>query len=213
MELSERNNAHKGVRITRLPSTVLLLAANPLQLPPLRLGEECRTIHEMIRKAKFRDQVQFVSEWAARRDDLLQVLNDHAPSVLHFSGHGSGGQGLCFQADDGTARSISTDDLARVICAAGQSLMIVVLNACYTEGQARKLAKHVPCVVGMSGRIGDEAAIEYTRSFYRALASGRSAADAHTHKALLRLSINRKLTKHEISTGGSGNREWKPPNY
>jgi RNA polymerase sigma factor (sigma-70 family) len=179
MELSDQNNNRTRARLARSSSTVMLVAANPRQLPPLRLGEECRAIEEMIRKAKFRDQVRFVSQWAARRDDLLQALNDHMPSVLHFSGHGAGDQGLCFQTEDGSVQTVTTDDLTEVIHAAGQSLMIVVLNACYAEMQAQKLAEHVPCVVGMSGVVGDDVAIAYARSFYRALASGRSAADAH----------------------------------
>jgi RNA polymerase sigma-70 factor (ECF subfamily) len=45
--------------------------------------------------------------------------------------------------------------------------------------QAKVLVAHVPCVIGMSDAIGDEAAIVYAGSFYRALASGLSVANAH----------------------------------
>jgi hypothetical protein len=82
------------------PSTVLFLAANPVRLQWLQLGEECRAIEDKIRAAKFRDRLRFRSRWAARPDDLLQALNEDTPTVLHFSGHGDGDQGLCFQAED-----------------------------------------------------------------------------------------------------------------
>jgi hypothetical protein len=158
---------------------VLFLAANPVRAQQLQLGEECRVIEDRIRSAKFRDQLRFRSRWAARPDDLLQALNEDSPSVLHFSGHGAGDQGLCFQAEDGTALSVSADVLAGVMRAAGASIVVVFLNACYSETQAQALVAHIPCIIGMSGAIGDEAAISYAASFYRALAFGKSVANAH----------------------------------
>jgi hypothetical protein len=161
------------------PSTVLFLAANPVATQALQLGEECRAIEDKIRRAKFRDQIRFHSRWAARPDDLLQALNEDSPLVLHFSGHGAGDQGLCFQSEDGRALRVGTDVLAQIMRAAGASVTVVVLNACYSEVQEKVLVAHVPCVIGMSDAIGDEAAIVYAGSFYRALASGVSVANAH----------------------------------
>src|SRR6185295_13986290 len=123
--------------------------------------------------------IRFRSRWAARPDDLLQALNEDTPSILHFSGHGTGEHGLCFQAEDGGVLSVSTEGLEQVMRAAGASVTVVVLNACFSEVQAQALVAHVPCVIGMSDTIGDEAAIIYAGSFYRALASGMSVANAH----------------------------------
>jgi RNA polymerase sigma factor (sigma-70 family) len=160
-------------------STVLFLAANPVRLAPLQLGVECRLIEDKIRRSKFSGQIRFRPRWAARPDDLMEALNEDAPSVLHFSGHGDGDQGLCFQSDDGSALRVSADALAQVMRAAGSSVEIVVLNACFSEAQARALIAVVPCVVGMPGAIGDRPATIYASAFYRALASGRSVANAH----------------------------------
>lgn len=160
-------------------STVLFLAANPAGLPSVRLDEECRAIEHKIRTAKFRSLVRLRSCWAARPDDLLQALNEETPSVLHFSGHGGGEPGLCFQSDDGGVVSVSAEDLALVMQAAGASVKIVVLNACYSEVQAQALIAHVPCVVGMPDAIDDAAATTYAAAFYRALAFGTSVANAH----------------------------------
>lgn len=166
-------------RAAMRPSTVLFLAANPVRVQALQLGEECRAIQDKIRGARFRDQIRFRSWWAARPDDLLQALNEDTPSVLHFSGHGAGDQGLCFQSEDGRALSVSANGLSQVIQAAGASVAVVVLNACYSEVQAQALVAHVPCVIGTPHAIGDEEAIIYAASFYRALASGKSVANAH----------------------------------
>jgi len=164
---------------TLAPRTVLFLAANPLQLQPLQLGEECRAIEGGIRTATFREQIRFCSRWAARLDDLMQALNEHSPSVLHFCGHGNGAQGLCFQSDNGGALSVSADGLARVMEAAGANVAVVVLNACYSEVQAQALVSCVPCVIGASSAISDKDAIAYAAAFYGALAYGKSVANAH----------------------------------
>lgn len=93
------------------PATVLFLAANPVQGQPLELGEECRAIERKMEGAKFRDRIRLVSQWAARPCDLLEALTDYTPAVLHFSGHGAGHQGLCFQGDDGSPVRVSSEAL------------------------------------------------------------------------------------------------------
>src|SRR5262249_22796215 len=117
-------------------STILFLAANPLQMPTLQLNEECRAIDRMLAMARFRDQVRFRACWAVRFDDLVQALNDDTPTVLHFSGHGYGTSGICLQSEDGSASIVITDELVEIIQAAGDGVTAVVLNACYTEPQA-----------------------------------------------------------------------------
>jgi hypothetical protein len=168
---------------------VLFLAANPAELPRVRLDKEVRAIEDTFRAAKYRDLIRLQPRWAARPDDLLDVLNNDAPRVLHFSGHGSGERGLCFEADDGTSARVSAEHLDHVMRAAGASVRLVVLNACYSELQAQAIATHIPCVIGMSDAIGDKAAIAYAASLYRALASGRSVANAH-QQGLISLALH-----------------------
>ena len=52
------------------------------------------------------------------------------------------------------------------------------MNACYSQIQAQAIAENIDCVVGMSTAIGDEAAIIFAASFYRAIGFGRSIKDA-----------------------------------
>ena len=86
-------------RLQQLPDkiVVLFLAANPLDQQQLRLDEEARAIADMIRKTKHRDSVKLESCWAVRPMDILQALNEHSPSVVHFSGHGSDQDEIVFQ--------------------------------------------------------------------------------------------------------------------
>ena len=55
----------------------------------------------------------------------------------------------------------------------------VVLNACYSQRQAKAIAKHVDCVIGMSKGITDAAAIDFSAAFYAALADGESIQRAY----------------------------------
>ena len=53
-----------------------------------------------------------------------------------------------------------------------------MLNACYSRPQAEALAQTIDCTVGMNRPIGDEAAIVFAASFYRAIGFGRSVKEA-----------------------------------
>jgi hypothetical protein len=66
---------------------VLFLAANPFK--DLNLDTEVRSITEKLRASEYRDSVQLIPALAARPDDLLQLLNEHKPHIVHFSGHGN----------------------------------------------------------------------------------------------------------------------------
>jgi hypothetical protein len=160
-------------------TTVLFLAANPRERPVLELGEECRAIEDKIRAARFREKLRFRSRWAMRLDDLVQALYEDTPSVLHFSGHGAEAQGLWLATEDTGVIRANSDGLGQVIRAAGDGVRLVVLNACYTKVQAEALVVHVPCVIGMPSAIGDKSAIVYAAELYRALAFGKSIANAH----------------------------------
>ena len=58
------------------------------------------------------------------------------------------------------------------------NVRVVVLNACHSRPQAEALAETIDCTVGMNRPIGDEAAIVFAASFYRALGFGRSVREA-----------------------------------
>jgi TIR domain/CHAT domain len=155
----------------------LFLAANPAATKRLALDEEIRLIEEMMRKARYRDALVFQSAWAVRPDDLLQLLNEHQPHIVHFSGHGIG-EGLQLAGEDGEARLVTTQALKRLFTTLKDNIRLIVLNACYSREQAQTLVEVIDCVIGMHTSIGDEAAAMFAASFYRALGFGRSVQNA-----------------------------------
>jgi hypothetical protein len=186
--------------------TILFLAANPIGTDRLALDEEARAIQVELERSGFRNRFELVTRWAAEPLDLLRELRKLKPTVVHFSGHGvsdvagehrpdpeprrdivgepgqNGGEprrGLFFQSPDGRPRLVSTEALEETFGAAGASVQLVVLSACYSEAQAKALLPHVGCVVGMSGSIRDDAARSFAIGFYGGLGERESIAAAY----------------------------------
>ena len=180
---------------------ILVLAANPVNTSQLRLGEEVRSIKEELERAKYRDRFELIDQWAVRVQDLSRALLDHKPQIVHFSGHGVGSQtssqgdstrklsqvpedatepeGLVLEDDRGRATVVSTDALAGLFELFQNDVKCVVLNACYSEMQAKAIHQHIDCVLGMNKAIGDRAAIKFATEFYKALTTGCSFDFAH----------------------------------
>jgi hypothetical protein len=160
--------------------TILFLAANPTGTDRLALDREARAIQVELERSGHRDRFELETRWAAEPLDLLRELRRLKPTVVHYSGHG-GHEGLYFQAADGTTQLVSTDALEATVGAAGASVQVIVLSACYTEPHAEALLAHVDCIVGTRGALLDDAARSFAIGFYGGLAEGASVAAAYRH--------------------------------
>ncbi len=161
---------------------ILFLAANPVATSRLRLDEEVREIEAGLQRAKHRDRFTLQQKWAVRSRDLQRAMLDCQPQIVHFSGHGIGGTtdtGLVLEDITGQPKLVSTEALTALFKLFERSVECVVLNACYSERQARAIAQHIPYVIGMNEAIGDRAAIEFSVGFYDALSAGKSVEQAH----------------------------------
>ncbi len=152
--------------------TILILSANPVDTTRLRLDTEVREIQQTLRQSHHRDEFTVIPVGAVRIDDLQQTLYDYHPTIVHFSGHGSGNNGLILEDNSGRSVLVSEKALARLFQGFQTEVECVLLNACYSEIQAKAIHQHIDCVVGMNQAIGDEAAIKFAVGFYRALGAG-----------------------------------------
>jgi hypothetical protein len=97
------------------------------------------------------------------------------PNILHFCGHGGGEHGLVLQDDNGKAQFLQTEQIARLFgLFAELGLECVLLNACYSEVQAKAISNFIPYVVGMNQAIGDRAAMTFAKALYAALGAGKT---------------------------------------
>jgi hypothetical protein len=157
---------------------VLFFAANPAGTERLKLDEEIRRITTKLGAAEYRDSLELVARWAVRSDDLMQALLEVKPHVVHFSGHGSPAAELILLDDGGDPKPVGQEALVHLFRTLKDNVRVVVLNACYSRTQAKAIAKTIDCTVGMNRPIGDEAAIVFAASFYRAVSFGRSVKEA-----------------------------------
>jgi len=154
-------------------TSILVLAANPKDTPSLRLSEEVREIQSGLLRSNRRG-FSIHQDWAVRPRDVRRSLLEHRPSIVHFCGHGSGKEGLVLEDDQGASQLVSTNAIAGLFELFCDQVKCVVLNACFSESQAKAIASHVEYVVGMSRKIQDRAAIEFSMGFYDAIAAGES---------------------------------------
>jgi nucleoside phosphorylase len=210
-----RQHAAPLSRPTIKKHTILFLAANPTGTSQRALGEEARAIQAEIERSGYRDCFELETRWAAQPLDLLRELRKLKPTVVHFSGHGGPSpagmgttsltpsrgmvadagphdherqRGLFFQGPDGRAQVVTAQALDETFGAAGSSVKLVVLSACYSDVQAEALRAHVDCVVGMSGAIVDDAARNFAIGFYGGLGERESIAVAfHQGRAAISL--------------------------
>lgn len=158
--------------------SILLLAANPKGTVSLRLQEEEREIKERLRLAGY-GKVPISSTGATRPRDIQQAMLDFKPQIVHFTGHGTGEDGLAFEDATGQLKLVNSEALANLFQLFSERVECVVLNACYSEFQAKAIARHISYVIGMSRAIGDRAAIEFAVGFYTALGVGESIEFAY----------------------------------
>jgi type I restriction enzyme, R subunit len=187
-------------------AVIVFLGADPDDKNRLRLDEEVRAIEAQLRKGEFRDSLELRTRWATRPDDLLGSLNADGPAVVHFGGHGDDTDGLAFHDDYGGVQTVSGSELLAVFGVASPRLRLVVLNACNTACLAAAIAKVVDCCIGMNDEVSDTAARIFAGAFYRAIAFGKSVANAFRQGQIaLRLagtgeeSIPVLLTRHGVN--------------
>src|ERR1700730_13853412 len=121
--------------------TILILAANPLRSPRLRLDQEVREIQEALRRSGRKFDVK--QQWATRATDIRRALLDHRPAVVHFSGHGAGTDGIALEDEAGESKLVAADALAGLFALFSQTITCVVLNACYSSVQAVVIANYI----------------------------------------------------------------------
>lgn len=157
---------------------VLFLASNPVASKPLDLEGEAAAIQDELEKAGVAHALPVYVHTAATTDDLHEALM-HAPyaQVLHLAGHGSVEHGFFGVDPDGHPVPLDGSDLAQVL-ATFPNIRLVVLSACHQLKHADEIAKIVPCAIGTSDALSDDAARRFSRALYKGLANNESVGDA-----------------------------------
>lgn len=150
---------------------VLLVSASPDAEVRLRVDAEFRDIINKIDSTPARELIDFKQVNAARFEDLRSALLRHEPNVLHISSHGEADGSLLFEARDKSgSQAISKRRMIGLLTELNENLRLVVVNACYSQALARDIPPEIDLAIGMNTAVADDAAIEFSVSFYETLA-------------------------------------------
>jgi hypothetical protein len=175
--------AHKDIKI-------LFLYADPKKM--YRDSEqEIKEVRENLKGAK-RVKLE-VANTSLTTSNIQKYLLEHNPTVLHFCGHGTAAKELVFCNENGDQTTIEPSAIGNLF-KLFKNIKLVVLSACYSEGQAQEIAKHIPLVVGNPSTIAIDDACKFSAGFYLALGYGKNAEDCLEHGKAQILLDNSKAT-------------------
>ena len=178
---------------------ILFLSSNPWTTSRILVDEEVREIFERLHEGPCRNRFTLYNHSATRPGDLQRLLLQYRPQIVHFSGHGSKSHRIILGASRGGSKTVDQQGLADVFALYNSHVRLVLLNACFTQSQARSISEVVNYSIGTNRAIGDKVGVAFAGAFYRALGFGRSIRDAFkSAKAELALTRSRRSRGIEL---------------
>ncbi|PHI20210.1 hypothetical protein CEQ90_08450 [Lewinellaceae bacterium SD302] len=160
---------------------ILCLSANPTNSDRLATDIEIREIKDSVRNSKGRDNFEVIYESAITIKAFRRAVLDNEPHIIHFSGHGTAEGEIILHNNANKGQKVSVQALADFfeLISDVAPLECVILNACYSEVQAKAIAKSVDYVMGMNNAVPDKVAIGFAHTVYQVLANGRDYETAY----------------------------------
>ena len=172
------------------PLRILFLAANPTSTQQLRLDEEIRSLRLIAQSPGNQRELNIQENLATRREELLSLILETKPHIIHFAGHGyldseNNDAGLVFENDHGTPSLLGFQkfsDLIELINSVEEhSVECLILNGCNTEAISDFMPPNLNetlRIIGMRHAVLDTTAIAFSKGFYIGLSNGLSIEDA-----------------------------------
>lgn len=202
-----------GVLAVKPPLRILGVCIDAVDLPRLDVAGEKERMTAAVRDLQAQGLVELTWLEGQTADDLQRALRRGVWHVLHFVGHGgftsACDEGMVMLADSaGKAAPMYATQLTRLLAGQRDSLRLVLLNACkgassgqelFSSTAATLMSHGIPAVVAMQHEISDEAAVQFARAFYEALADDLPVETAVTE------------ARNAISLRNRHSLEWSTP--
>lgn len=168
------------------PLRILGMIASPSDLTPLDIDRERERVEGAVKDLREKELVELSWLEGQTWRELQRAMRDGPWHVFHFIGHGGfdpdAGEGLIALADEaGKSWRLHASPLGRLL-GDHRPLRLVLLNACegaqgsnrdrFSSTAAILVRRGIPAVLAMQYEITDQAAIDFARAFYEALADG-----------------------------------------
>ncbi len=161
-----------------MPSKVLFVASSPSSLKFDFAGELAA-----MEAAADRSNGGFgvSSRWSVDLEGLTGLMQNVRPEVLHLVSPGVIEESLelCLCDSRGKLVPVKPPAFAKALAGPAKSRpRIVLLNRCRSSQLAEAAAQNAGGAIGMRGVVWDNAAVEFSRVFYRKLGGGSSVQEA-----------------------------------
>lgn len=183
-----------------LPLRILIMIASPDDSTPLDIEREKYILQKAFKDLEAKGLVTIRLLPSGTWRQLLEASWEDSWHIFHFIGHGGFNtkqdEGFIILEDDnGESLPLPANQLASLL-ADHTTTRLVILNTCegargseydsFSSSAAILARKGIPAILAMQNEITDEAAIEFTSTFYRALATGMpvDAAVTEARKAI-----------------------------
>lgn len=150
------------------PLRILFLSANTEVSDRIRIDKEYKVITEELNNAIEKNKIKLSTRLAVDLNSLMNAIIEFNPNILHFSGHGNL-DGIELEGEQ-QPFFLKNDSLEKLIKTLTSDLDCIVLNSCYSKGQALKLTQRIKTVIGMGDSIDDKAALLFSKGFYKGVA-------------------------------------------
>jgi hypothetical protein len=179
------------------PLNVLGMVVSPKDIAQLNVDDEKRRIEQALKSLVETGKVSLTWLEGQTWRHLQRSMRQGPWHIFHFIGHGGfEDEGLLALAnEEGKSEHRKATDIATLL-RDHHSLRLVILNSCegargsnldaFSSTASILVRKGIPAVLGMQYEITDGAAIEFSSSFYEAMAEGLpiDAALSEARKAI-----------------------------
>jgi hypothetical protein len=185
---------------------ILVLSTNPWTSTRIVVDDEAKQICERLHEGPYRGRFQLHNHAVLSAGDLQKLLLMYEPHIVHFSGNGSQLRRLLLGSMHGRGHVAGHQGLANLFALYRSHVRLVLLNSCFTTGEAQSISEVVNYSIGAGKAIGGEVRVTFAGAFYRALGFGKSVrtafASAKAELALTRTPRSRAIelfVRHGVS--------------
>lgn len=158
---------------------ILLAFANNAEVPLRELAYEQDELNEVLHQVHDARRCQVFIIAAASPEKIINIFQRYPGRIriFHYGGH-SNEESLFLQKDFPDQQHTNAVYLAEFL-GVQEGLELVFINGCLSSGQAEAYQQEgAKAVIATGSKIEDEAAREFARYFYQALAGGSSISEA-----------------------------------
>lgn len=157
---------------------ILALSARPKDKQDIRLESEFNKIDQILQASPNRDLITFKSVGSVTPRQLLQLLSQNRPAMVHFSGHGTKDGSILLEDERGNSTQVTGETLRCLFKLYKSDIRLLLLNACHSSELVPALSDAIDCIVGMNKEITDRAATTFSEGLYSAIGRGGSVENA-----------------------------------